>query len=117
MPDLKIQLIDDAYRLVIDGTPTESAAYGESLECNYNGHKYLCLLDIGDKAGDTVESVLDSWVYVDGQGIDDVPMEDVDDFEGDGEVDGDGEGDEDGDEPETGDPDTTDDPDHNITQT
>ena len=116
MPDpITIQLTETEYRLVIDGTPTEPAAFGESLECEFDGHKYMCLLDLGDDEGDEVESSLDSWVYVDGMGVDEpgVVMEDVDgasfsDDPGDvEEEDVEGEGDESEDTPEE---------DHNITQ-
>lgn len=121
MPDpITIQLTETEYRLVIDGTPTEPAAFGESLECEFDGHKYMCLLDLGDDEGDEVESSLDSWVYVDGVGVDEpgVVMEDVDgaSFSDDpGDVDDEvdeveveveeGEGDE-----------STPDEDHNVTQ-
>src|ERR1700677_1101592 len=82
MSNLKIQLTEEEYRLVIDGTPTEPAPYGESIECEVDGHRYMALADVGDGDGDTVESQLDSWVYVDGVGVEDVEIEDVDAFDG-----------------------------------
>lgn len=110
---MKIQLTEDSYRLVIDGTPTESAVYGESIECELDGHKYLCLLDIGADEAEEVESSLGSWVYVDGDGVDDVEMEDVDSF--DGEDTGD-EGDGDDDDPDAAGDVADPDADQNITQ-
>jgi hypothetical protein len=117
MSNLKIQLTEDEYRIVIDGTPTEPAQYGESIECEVDGHRYMALADVGDGDGDTVESQLDSWVYVDGAGVEDVEIEDVDAFDGEGDaVEGDGgEGDEDEDEPDADD-ETEDEPESNITQ-
>src|ERR1700678_3024912 len=96
MSNLKIQLTEEEYRLVIDGTPTEPAQYGESIECEVDGHRYMALADVGDGDGDTVESQLDSWVYVDGVGVEDVEIEDVDAFDGEDAVEvDDGERDED----------------------
>lgn len=122
MPDpITIQLTETEYRLVIDGTPTEPAAFGESLECEFDGHKYMCLLDLGDDEGDEVESSLDSWVYVDGVGVDEpeVAMEDVDgaSFSDTGDVeDDDGDADEvvEVEEGESDEP--IPDEDHNVTQ-
>ena len=74
MSDLKIQLTEEEYRIVIDGTPTEPAPYGESIECEVDGHRYMALADVGDGDGDTVESQLDSWVYMDGVGVEAVEM-------------------------------------------
>ena len=113
MSNLKIQLTEEEYRLVIDGTPTEPAPYGESIECEVDGHRYMALADVGDGEGDTVESQLDSWVYVDGVGVEDVEIEDVEAFDGEGDVveEDDGEGDED--EPDA---DADDEPESNITQ-
>ena len=97
MSDLKIQLTEEEYRIVIDGTPTEPAPYGESIECEIDGHRYMALADVGDGEGDTVESQLDSWMYVDGVGVEDVEIEDVEAFDGEDAVEvDDGEGDEDG---------------------
>ena len=110
MSDLKIQLTEEEYRIVIDGTPTEPAPYGESIECEVDGHRYMALADVGDGDGDTVESQLDSWVYVDGVGVEDVGIEDVDAFDGEGDA---VEGDDGEDEPED---ESEDDPESNITQ-
>jgi hypothetical protein len=113
MSNLKIQLTEEEYRIVIDGTPTEPAQYGESIECEVDGHRYMALADVGDGDGDTVESQLDSWVYVDGVGVEDVEIGDVEAFDGEGDVveEDDGEGDED--EPDA---DADDEPESNITQ-
>jgi hypothetical protein len=114
MSNLKIQLTEEEYRLVINGTPTEPAPYGESIECEIDGHRYMALADVGDGEGDTVESQLDSWMYVDGVGVEDVEIEDVEAFDGEDAVEeGDGEGDED--EPDADD-ETEDEPESNITQ-
>jgi hypothetical protein len=116
MSDLKIQLTEEEYRIVIDGTPTEPAQYGESIECEVDGHRYMALADVGDGDGDTVESQLDSWVYVDGVGVEDVEIEDVDAFDGEDVVEGD-DGDSEGDEDEPdADDETEDEPESNITQ-
>jgi hypothetical protein len=109
MSDLKIQLTEEEYRIVIDGTPTEPAPYGESIECEVDGHRYMALADVGDGDGDTVESQLDSWVYVDGVGVEDVEIEDVDAFDGEDAVEDAGTEDEPDDE-------TEDEPESNITQ-
>jgi hypothetical protein len=109
MSDLKIQLTEEEYRIVIDGTPTEPAPYGESIECEVDGHRYMALADVGDGDGDTVESQLDSWVYVDGVGVEDVEIEDVDAFDGEDAV-------EDADTEDEPDDETEDEPESNITQ-
>ena len=81
----------------------------------------MCLLDLGDDEGDEVESSLDSWVYVDGVGVDEpeVAMEDVDgaSFSDTGDVeDDDGDADEvvEVEEGESDEP--IPDEDHNVTQ-
>jgi hypothetical protein len=109
MSNLKIQLTEEEYRIVIDGTPTEPAPYGESIECEVDGHRYMALADVGDGDGDTVESQLDSWVYVDGVGVEDVEIEDVDAFDGEDAV-------EDADTEDEPDDETEDEPESNITQ-
>jgi hypothetical protein len=86
MANVQIELTEEAYRLVIDGTPTEAAGYGESIEVDVDGHTYLALLDTPEDGGDEIESKLANWLYVDGVGVDVDPV-DVDGFEGDDVVD------------------------------
>jgi hypothetical protein len=132
MDTISIQLTETEYRLVINGTPTEAASYGEALECESGGHKYLAFLDLGDDEGAEVESELGSWVYVDGVGID-VDLEDVEGESFDGGAAGDDdrededddyddgdddEGDDEGDEDEEEEPIVEPEPEveHNVTQ-
>lgn len=93
---VKIQVTEDAYRLVIDGTPTESAGFGESIEVDVGGHMVMALADVPEDGGDSIESKLDQWVYVDGKAVEfdeNTDIEDVDSFD-DEEDEGDGDGEE-----------------------
>lgn len=84
--DIKIETAEDQYRLVLDGTPTEPSAYGESIEIKTpSGQTVMALIDVPEDGGNEVASMLDHWIYVDGKGVEideEMDIVDVDGFDG-----------------------------------
>lgn len=94
----KLELLTEGYRLRVGETVTEPVDWGECLDVEIGGKKYMAFLDLPDNAkegdaADSVESKLTEFLYIDGVGIpeEDVEMEDVADDDDDDDDDDDGE--------------------------
>jgi hypothetical protein len=91
----KLQMAGDSYQIVVGSEESGWAGFGEPIDCQLAGGRYVALVDLKDGEEDAV-SLLDAWVYrVDRAWEDAAVIEEVDDEGDEGE-----EGDE-GDEEET----------------
>jgi len=86
---IKLQVSGDGYRLTCGEEVSDSVAFGEPLEVELKGKRYLAFCDTADGGteADEMEPLFEHWVY-EVRPLEDVEPEDVADFDdGEEEVD------------------------------
>lgn len=62
----QVQILEDGYRLSIDGVTSEVHDFGDAIEMTTPGGKrYLCMVDLPEEEAESneIECVLEHWVY------------------------------------------------------
>lgn len=91
---VKIQLGETEYQIVVGEQESGWMDYGEALDAEIGGVRYLALVEEDPDDGEQVRSALgDVWVYCVSAGLESVELEDVDDAD-DAEEGEEGEGEE-----------------------